>query len=87
MQEKKSIAQSKQSKVDREEKNASCTYNNIDNMFMSQTKAFKHNELMIEKKKNKHIVVSLHFAAGDLRLRACRRNFFARMKITSVGKK
>jgi len=56
-------------------------------MFMSQTKAFKHNELMIEKKKNKHIVVSLHFVAGDLRLRACRRNFFARMKITSVGKK
>jgi hypothetical protein len=55
---------------------------------MSQTKACKHNEPMIEKKKkNEHIVEPLCFAAGDFRLRVWRRNFFARMKITSVGKK
>jgi len=56
-------------------------------MFMSQTKACKHNEPMIEKKKIEHIVEPLRFAAGDFRLRVWRRNFFARMKITSVGKK
>jgi predicted xylose isomerase-like sugar epimerase len=54
---------------------------------MSQTKACKHNEPMIEKKKIEHIVEPLRFAAGDFRLRVWRRNFFARMKITSVGKK